>query len=302
MPSPAAASEHTDARTLIGLKDGWRKTVVESDGSLVLPHGKISFGLNDRPLGAEGSPVQKLFRGYLPAVVTQDVHGDLAAGMLAFSARTPWGPADFVRVRLRADRGAERSIRFTVAYHGDGAPEGANMVVRTDTAGRSWLVAVAQGTEAAWTASAVRDTVILEHAVAVSPQAPAEFWVVLPWEAFPSDRRGIAGLDGDEALDGMCEEWESLLSKGTNLLLPDEAVMQAAKAALAQLLLLRERDARGWYPAAGPGRSQVFALKEASFMMRCASALTTCWPSSDPTGGLNHHRGSGRGPARRRGR
>jgi len=268
MPSRVAPpSPQADARTLIGLKDGWRKTVVESDGSLILPRGKVSFGLNDKPLGAEGAPVQKLYRGYLPAVVTQDVHGDLAAGLLTFSARTPWGPADFVRVRLRADRGSARTLRFTVAYHGDGEPLDATVVVSTDPAGRAWLIAVAQGPAEAWKASAVRDTVMLEHAVEVSPQSPAEFWIVLPWEAFPSDRKGIEGLDGDEALDAMTEEWEALLSKGTNLLLPDEAVMAAAKAALAQLLLLRERDAKGWYPAAGPGRSQVFSLKEASFMI-----------------------------------
>lgn len=268
MPAPVPPPlPQADARTLIGLKDGWRKTVVESDGSLILPRGKVSFGLNDKPLGAEGAPVQKLFRGYLPAVVTQDARGDLAAGLLTFSARTPWGPADFVRVRLRADRGAARTIRFTVAYHGDGAPLDATVVVSTDAAGRPWLIAVAQGPAEAWKASAVRDTVMLEHAVEVSPQAPAEFWIVLPWEAFPSDRKGIEGLDGDEALDTMAEEWEALLSKGTNLLLPDEAVMIAAKAALAQLLLLRERDPKGWYPAAGPGRSQVFSLKEASFMI-----------------------------------
>ncbi len=265
-PSPSAPSL-AEGRTLIGLKDGWRKTVVEADGGLRLPRGRVSFGLNDKPLGAEGPPVQKLYRGYLPAVVTQDVHGDLAAGLLAFSARTPWGPADFVRVRLRADRGAERTLRFTVAYHGEGAPQGANVVVSTDASGRGWLVAVAQGPASAWKSTSVRDTVILEHALPVSPQAPAEFWVVFPWEAFPSDLKGIEGLDGDEALDAMGEEWESLLSKGTNLLLPDEAVVQAAKAALAQLLLLRERDPKGWYPAAGPGRSQVFALKEAAFMV-----------------------------------
>lgn len=266
-PREAAGPRHAEGRTLIGLKDGWRKTVVESDGGLLLPRGKVSFALNDKPLGAEGPPAQKLYHGYLPAVVTQDVQGDLAAGLLAFSARTPWGPADFIRVRLRADRGAGRTIRFTVAYHGEGAPDGANAVAATDAAGRAWLVAVAQGQPDVWKASAVRGTVMLEHEVAVSPQQPAEFWIVFPWEAFPSDRRGIEGLDGDEALDAMAEEWESLLSKGTNLLLPDDAVMWAAKAALAQLLLLRERDFKGWYPAAGPGRSQVFALKEAAFMI-----------------------------------
>ena len=248
--SPAS----TAARTLIGLKDGWRKTVVESDGSLVLPHGKVSFGLNDKPLGAAAPPVQKLFRGYLPAVATQDVQGDLGAGLLAFTGRTPWGPVEFVRVRLRANSGAPRAVRFTVAYHGAGEPAGTNAVSRTDASGRAYLVVVGQGGAEGWKASAVRDTVILERSATLAPADPAEFWVLLPWEAFPSDQKGVEALDGEEALEGMAAEWETLLSKGTNLLLPDEEVLHAAKAALAQLLLLRERDARGWYPAAGPGR------------------------------------------------
>src|SRR6185503_7706186 len=140
-----AGRRHARGRTLIGLKDGWRKTVVEADGSLVLPKGKVSFGLNGKPLGADGPPAQKLFHGYLPAVVTQDSQGDLAAGLLTFSARTPWGPADFIRVRLRVDRGGERTLRFTLAWHGEGAPLGSSAVASTDGAGRRWLVAVAQG-------------------------------------------------------------------------------------------------------------------------------------------------------------
>ncbi len=258
--------------TLIGLQDGARKTQVERDGSLILPQGRVTFGVDGRPLGTDGPLAQKLLRGYLPAVVSQDTHGDLAAGLLAFTGRTAWGPVDFVRVRLRADRGAERTVRFTAGWHGEGRTEAGHAVSTADARGRRLLVLAGQGGGDAWTATGVREAILLERAGSVSPQNPMEFWLVLPWDAFPSDLKGIEGLDGEEALEGMIQEWETLLAKGTNLELPDEEAGHDAKAALAQLLILRERDtAGGWFPA-GPDRARVFALREAAVMTTALAA------------------------------
>src|SRR5690348_336160 len=86
-------------RTLLGLREGWRKVVVSADGGLELPWGRLGFAVDGRPFGSDGPVAQKLFHGSLPAVVSQDVHGEVSAGLLAFTGRTPWGPCEFVRVR-----------------------------------------------------------------------------------------------------------------------------------------------------------------------------------------------------------
>ncbi|MEK7764673.1 MAG: hypothetical protein AAB368_00410, partial [bacterium] len=281
--------------------------MVEDDGSLLLPDGRVSFHLNGNPLGVDGAVAQKLWHGFLPAVISTDVQGDVAVGLLAFTARTPWGPAEFVRVRVRLERGGGEPASFTAELRGEGvAPGDATLVVRDGDGVR--LAALPCSERSGWSVAGGTGEARLTLDMELSPREPVERWLVFPWDAFPTDGAALGRLDGEDALEGMSQEWESLLTKGVKLELPDEEVHHAAKAAMAQLHLLRVRDADGCWPAAGPearpgldlagGVAQIVALARTGYSDESRESLEYLLSRQRPDGRFESSAGAWDGNGR----
>jgi hypothetical protein len=129
-------------------------------------------------------------------------------------------------------------------------------------------------------------------------------WIVRPYRRYAADLDALREHDWLAEAQAACDEWEELLSRSTTISLPDTGVLNAYRACLADLFIMREPVAEG-YVAAVPGTEcyrapnafeaaiVAVALDEAGLHAEAEEGYRMCWEMQEEDGNWADPRGWG---------
>jgi hypothetical protein len=140
----------------------------------------------------------------------------------------------------------------------------------------------------------------------VQPGEVKTGWIVRPYSAYQDDLQQLLSRDWEKEFTASKDEWRELLSRATDIQIPDSAVRNAFYACLGDLFIMREPLADGYmgglcgtegYRSTNPFEPGLvsIALNQTGFHMEAANGLRVhldmqepngCW--ADPKGWAHH--------------
>jgi hypothetical protein len=252
-----------NARSLIGLPSGSRKTLVETDGGLRWSQWSLKRKPLDSPFGFSGqmdgavaiqtfrlngsaeTPLragrQSLYQGRYPFVVTSFDSDGLQLEELAFPAEAGSHGLDVVRLRCANRSAAPLALETRLSGKQRNLPGHAQQDALVTRDG--YEIVLAQGAGAQCGSQANGLTLACRWSVPANSEAT--LWLKAPHDMAASAGQPVSGASGDSLLQQAQDSWKAIWAKGPRVHLPNQELEDFFYSSAAYVLILTEYDASG---------------------------------------------------------